>query len=1190
MNDFEEGLITAKINLSENALTVLKKRYLKKDEEGKVIETPEDLFRRVANNIAQADKLYGADEIGLKETEEEFYELLTSLKFLPNSPCLRGAGRELQQLSACFVLPIEDDMEAIFSTLKNAAMVHKTGGGTGFDFSRLRPKGDIIHSTGNATPGPMSFLRLYNAMAEEVTQGGVRMGANMGMLRADHPDIEDFISSKADLKSITNFNISISATDNFMKAVIEDAEYELINPRTKKPVKKVKARQVFDRACYYAWQNGDPGMIFIDKINNSSSNPTPKLGMIEATNPCVTGETLVSTEKGLVKIKDIAQDYNQGGLKICTDNRTLALSGSFGFQNPVYSLVKTKPGVTFQKISAAFRTGVKEVWKLTTQSGLELIATPDHKIMTTTGWKELKDLIPGLDKILIQPAKGRLNQEINLPFAASNLKLNLPQKWSKELGQVIGWLVGDGWLRDKDKNCRVGFTFSQEDKKIMDHLKSILNNFYGKEIKEILRENKVYHLSYHSKFFVDFFKKLGVKSWKSINKEVPESIFTAPEETVIGFLQGLFTADGTIGYIKDVNSYIRLTSKSLNLLKSVQLLLLNLGIRARIYNRSRKEREGFEYISKSGEKRIYKLDGICFELSISKDAVPLFLEKIGFLENKHSLKIEKLLSKNYYHFPFVEDIKRIEFYGKEEVYDLTEPVSHSFIANGLVISNCGEQPLLSYESCVLGSINLAKHLKDGENGRKEIDFNLLKDSTQKAIHFLDNVIDMNRYAVPEIEKMTKGLRRIGLGVMGFADMLVDLEIPYGSEESNVATEKVMKFINDTARDASRELAKSRGSYPFFKDSLDYEKGEPPIRNVARTTIAPTGTIAVIADCSSGIEPVFALVHRRRSIWKGQKAEVEMLVVDKKFEKVAREKGFYSQELMEKVAQKGSVQDLEEVPEEIKRIFVTAFNLTPKDHVLIQAAFQRHVDNAVSKTINFPHQATVEDVKEAYLLAYKTGCKGITVYRDGSRNYQVLEVGKKEKEKTTEENEKAIPVSHYLYPRERPEQVAGTTYKTRTSYGSLYVTINDDEEGKPFEIFAAMGKAGGFFAAKVEAISRMISLALRSGIPPSEVIDQLKGIRGPSPIWNEGELILSVPDAIAKILEKHLGRHQTKLALDFKKEETENINPLPQVNSITKPDVSLADLGEAPGCPECGGPLTFQEGCLKCNSCGYSKCG
>ncbi|MEM2109434.1 MAG: vitamin B12-dependent ribonucleotide reductase [Candidatus Odinarchaeota archaeon] len=581
--------VTDELKLPLNAVKVLANRYLRKDENGRVVETTAQLFRRVARAIAEADKIYDK-HADVAAVEEKFYNLMTSFKFLPNSPTLMNAGLDLGQLSACFVIPVEDSMESIFDAVKYTALIHRSGGGTGFSFSKLRPKGDVVKSTGGIASGPLSFMKVFDATTDVVKQGGKRRGANMGILRVDHPDILEFITAKERNDVLNNFNISVAITDEFMEAVKANKEYPLINPRTGKVVKTLPARKVFDLIITMAWKNGEPGVIFIDRINQY--NPTPHLGKIESTNPC------------------------------------------------------------------------------------------------------------------------------------------------------------------------------------------------------------------------------------------------------------------------------------------------------------------------------------------------------------------------------------------------------------------GEQPLLPFESCNLGSINLSKFVKDGK-----IDFESLRETVWDAVHFLDNVIDVNKYPLPEIEKRTRATRKIGLGVMGFADMLIELGVPYNSEEALQIAEQVMKFINEEGHKASRALAEKRGPFPAFKGSVYAQRGEPPIRNSTVTTIAPTGSISIIAGCSSGIEPIFAISYIRR-VMEG----TELIEINPIFERIARQRGFYSDELMKVIAKHGSISRFQSIPEDIRRIFVTAHDIEPIWHVRLQAAFQKYTDNAVSKTVNLPFHATPHDVELIYFKAYELGCKGITVYRDRSREAQVLNI-----EPIVEEQEVSPPV-------------------------------------------------------------------------------------------------------------------------------------------------------------------------------------
>ena len=734
------------VNLTENALHVLQKRYLKKDKQGQVIETPEEMFRRVARTIASAELIY-QPKADVRAREDEFYRLMTSLEFLPNSPTLMNAGRELGQLSACFVLPIEDSMESIFESVKNTALIHKSGGGTGFSFSRLRPEKDRVGSTGGIASGPVSFIRAFDIATDVIKQGGMRRGANMGILSVNHPDIMKFITAKEDLSALTNFNISVAITTKFMEAVISGVEYDLVNPHTGEAVDKLNAKEVFDKIVDMAWRNGDPGIVFIDRINQD--NPTPHLGSIESTNPC------------------------------------------------------------------------------------------------------------------------------------------------------------------------------------------------------------------------------------------------------------------------------------------------------------------------------------------------------------------------------------------------------------------GEQPLLPYESCNLGSINLAKMLRQ-TGGTAEIDYPRLAATIKSAVRLLDNVIDVNKFPLPQIAEMTRKTRKIGLGVMGFADMLIQLGIPYNSAEALQTGTEIMQFVNEEANKASVALGKERGVFPAFEGSIYDIPDGPNVRNASCTTIAPTGTLSLIAGCSSGIEPLFALSYTK-NILDGAR----LVEVNPHFEEAARSGGFYSGELMQKLADGAHLGEIDGVPEAARQLFVTAHEITPEGHVKMQAAFQQSTDNAVSKTVNFPQEATREDVARVYMLAYEKKLKGITIYRDRSRDAQVLTTGQPEKQ-VTEEGK--------LTPRKRSKVTTGITERVTTGCGSLYVTVNSDEQGI-FEVFSNLGKAGGCASAQLEATCRLISLALRAGVEVASLVRQLRGIRCPSIAWEQGKSILSCADAIASVLEKHTTGYDGK--------------PRPEDYGLAK---NLAGQ-----CPECSNMLIYQEGCFICPACGYTKC-
>lgn len=734
-------------SLSSTAQTVMEKRYLLKNTDGLPLETPAGLFWRVAACMAQEEVKYGASEAEVLKTALQFHNLMASLKFLPNSPTLMNAGTAMGQLAACFVLPVGDSIEEIFDAVKHAALIHKSGGGTGFSFSRLRPKNSLVGATGGIASGPLSFLKIFDTATEQIKQGGRRRGANMGILRIDHPDIIEFIRAKEQDGEFSNFNFSVALTETFMRAVEEGARYELVDPHTGLATGSQDAREIFRLLASKAWQSGDPGIIFIDRVN--AANPTPQAGPIEATNPC------------------------------------------------------------------------------------------------------------------------------------------------------------------------------------------------------------------------------------------------------------------------------------------------------------------------------------------------------------------------------------------------------------------GEQPLLPYEACNLGSINLARfHAPAASAHQKSEDINWedLKDAVHTAVHFLDNVIDASAYPLPQIADMARANRKIGLGVMGFADLLYQLSIPYNSEKAVALADKIMAFINTEARAASRCLAEHRGPFPAYESSVFPKKGQGPYRNATVTTIAPTGTLSILAGCSSGIEPVFAL-RMTRKVMDGE----NFYEINPYFAKALEDVSLDSKSFLEQTGQE-SILDSGLLPGNLRQVFVTAMDIEPLWHLKMQAAFQRHTDNAVSKTVNLPTSATEQNVHDIYWQAWKLGCKGVTVYRDGSKSSQVLTAaGKAPSQKSA---------SAMGEVRKRPEVINGFTRKVQTGLGVMYLTVNE-VEGRPFEVFATIGKSGRSITAKAEAIGRLVSLALRSGVAVRDIVDQIKGIGGEHPVFREKGLLLSIPDAIAWVLENRYLQNE----------------PLKQDKRMNN------DI-----CPECGASLLSQEGCMLCPQCGYSKCG
>lgn len=933
------------LRLTPNALTVLRRRYLAKNAEGKPVETPAQLFRRVADNVAQAERLYGGSRRTVARISDVFYGMMTRLEFLPNSPTLMNAGRELQQLSACFVLPVEDSLESIFDSVKYQALIHQSGGGTGFSFSRLRPKNDRVASTSGVASGPISFMRVFNMATEVIKQGGARRGANMAILRVDHPDILDFIAAKQNPAELTNFNISVGLTDAFMRALERGQDYPLVNPRTGRTVGRLSAASVFDRIAEAAWSTGEPGVVFLDTIN--AHNPTPHIGQIEATNPCVTGDTWIQTQEGPRQVKDLI-----GVPFVVQVNGCHHISGPDGL----------------------FLTGRKPVVRLKTFAGYTVRLTADHRLrrvvrktrsLIESEWRRVGDLAIG-DEVL-------LNDHRKEPAWKG--------EYTFEQGYLMGLLVGDGVLK--------------EDKAVL-----AVSPTGGEGVTGIMTEalRCAYTLP-HRRDFNGWITvpgrqeaRLALSSLRDLafscgmtpgHKTVTPHIERASSDFYRGFLRGFFDSDGSVQGARKKGVSVRLAQTDLAGLEAVQRMLLRLGIVSRIHKNRRLNGTRRLPDSRGGRKDYAPRNQ--HELVVSGDNLLRFHKLVGFADTEKARKLTSLLGtyrRQLNRERFLARVEAIVDDGIENVYDVHVPGVHAFDANGFLAHNCGEQPLLPYESCTLGSLNLARFVT-GAPRKPSLDYDRLGEATAHGVRFLDNVLDMNQYPLPAIAAITKGNRKIGLGVMGFADLLIMLGIPYDSAEALAIGEQVMRFIRERGHAASAELARVRGVFPNFKGSRLESEGKR-LRNATVTTVAPTGTISIIADCSPGIEPLYGVSFARTVM-----DDVRLTSLHPEFVRRARAAGIYTPQLAAKVASNESIQDLEEVPADLRRLFVTAHDIAPEHHVRMQAAFQRHSDSGVSKTINLPATATKADVAAAFMLAYRLGCKGLTVYRTGSREKQVL---------------------------------------------------------------------------------------------------------------------------------------------------------------------------------------------------------
>ncbi len=1097
---------------TEQALAVLRERYLAKDPEtGQVIETPDDLIRRVAGCIAESERLFGGAEAAIEEVAAQFARLMAENRFWPNTPTLTNAGRPtaMKQYSACFVIPVPDSMDGIGDAIKAALLIHKSGGGTGFSFSALRPKGDRVRSSGGVASGPVSFMKIIDTATEQVRQGGTRRGANMGILACDHPDILDFIRCKATDGAIRNFNISVAVTDAFMRAVEEDAAWPLVNPRTGQAVRTVRARQVWDELVRHAWRNGEPGLFFIDRAN--ADHPLLHLGRIEATNPCITADVLVYTADGLQRVRDLVHsgqpvDVVLEGLRI------------YSPATPMFRTARMQP-----------------IYRLATEEGYSIRLTKNHKLMTQRGMVPAEELKPG-DKLKLLSHGGGFGKD-----------------GSRALGLAMGWLIGDGHI----SNDRACLDFYGEKSELAAMFSDIVNSLVsdGRGGRKSYRVG-VLALSRYNKCTVKSMRLAQVLAEYGLTPQtkcaVPSVVFTGTEEMQRGFLQALFSADGTVLGTPNSGVSIRLGSIHLPLLQDIQRVLLNFGIASSIYTNRKGERIGTTVMpdGRGGHARYPTQPW--HELVISKSNLWVFAERIGFLLSAKQHKLDRLLAlytKGPYHESFWATFKSLIPDGTEDVYCLTEPITHTFVANGFVIANCGEKPLLPWDACTLGHVNLEAHLVH-RDGQAALDEERLRETVRIGVRFLDNVIDAADHPLPQINDMTRRTRQIGLGVMGLARVLFAKGLPYDSDDALEFVGGLMAQIERWAWDASERLAEERGVYPAWTGSRHEAEGRRA-RNSYVLTIAPTGTTSMIAHTSSGIEPEFSLVWHKR-VMDGQLIPY----ICEPFERVARAEGWWTDELLERIAANhGSCRGLAGVPERWQRVFATAHDIAPAWHVRMQAAVQAHVDSAVSKTINLPASASVQDVAQAYQLAWRLGCKGITVYRDGSRQDQVLNVGAVRSNGAPKPDGNGTQsVSSAATDRDGrrnglaalPPVLEAKRVRVDTPDGGIYVHIGY-VDGQPVEVFTTTPEEAKHEEI-YEAFSRIFSIALQHGVPLDRLLKQLDGAN------RKYGSVATIPAAILRAFRLTQDGRPTDLA-----------------------------------CPKCQGEVVLAEGCVKCRVCGWSKC-
>ena len=1105
--------------LTDAGQKVFNARYAMRDEEGNIIETFEQAVYRLARAAA------GAERSNQKYWEEKFASLIGELIFVPSTPIWANMGKPDRpwQPSACFVLAVEDSLYSMYETLMHTALVFKSGGGVGYNFSTIRPRGSLVRSTKGKASGVVELIKLYNASSNMVMQGGVRRGASIGILNVDHPEIVDFINAKLN-GDLTNFNLSVGITDSFIDALEQGAEWALsFNGQVHETIPAPELWELIVKAAHAC---GDPGIIFIDRLQKH--NPVPKK-VINATNPCVTGETWVLTDEGPRMVKELV-----GRQFSAIVNGKAYRTGANGF----------------------FKTATKKVVRLKTQEGYSLRLTADHKVLRVANktrfaleseWVSVSNLVPG-DKIVLHNHR-------------------LLKKWPGSLtegeGYLLGLLVGDGVLKDDSAVLSVWYREPAVNGPGFDGAHSVMKAAldYAMELPHRrdftgwfkIEGRNEYHLKLG--YLRDLALRMGLSRG---NKTITPQIEKASSEGYAGFLRGLFDADGTVAGDQKKGVSIRLSQSNLELLQGVQRMLLRFGIASTIYE-NRRHPAGIKLLPDGqGGLKGYSVK-VNHELVISNDNILVFAECINFGDLEKKQKLNRLIEgykRSVNRERFLATVSAVTEDGIEDVYDVQVPGVNAFCANGIFAHNCGEQPLCPGESCLLGSINLARVVS--ADGRLNVD--LYNDAVSTAVRFLDNLIDVAEYPLPLIAEATRATRKIGLGFTGLADALIMAGLPYDSTEGREYAGRITEMMQNVASATSRELAEEKGCFPEWENSVYYP--EVKRRNATCVTIAPTGSVTTMAGCEGyGIEPVFAVAYKKSTNVAG-----DFEVFSPLFLEACRKHGV-AKDALEEVARRGSCQGVKGIPAEIARIFKGAQEISPEDHILMQAEVQKYVDNAVSKTINLPNQATTEDIDMCYRMAYELGLKGITIFRDGCKEGTVT-IGQKDKprEEYTLKRGEILP---------RPVSTHGMTHRLDTGCGKLYLTVNyQPDNGEIIETFITTGSDGGCLV-YTEATSRMISLAIRGGIDVDEVVEQLLSTHPcPSYMLAKGKgRKLSPGKSCASAIAYKIAEIKDMLKKEY------NGSQGPTEEPIDDPSLLC----------ECGAIMEHAEGCFVCRNCGYSKC-